>query len=45
MEESEMNRHEANYSIIELEALVVVGVLKKFRPYIAAAGTALIITY
>uniref|UniRef100_A0A914QUT5 RNA-directed DNA polymerase n=1 Tax=Panagrolaimus davidi TaxID=227884 RepID=A0A914QUT5_9BILA len=39
-----MNKHERNYSSIELEALGVVAGLKEFRPYIEGSGTTIIRT-
>uniref|UniRef100_A0AC34GA76 Integrase catalytic domain-containing protein n=1 Tax=Panagrolaimus sp. ES5 TaxID=591445 RepID=A0AC34GA76_9BILA len=39
-----MNKHERNYSSIELEALSVVAALKTFRPYIEGSGTTIIRT-
>uniref|UniRef100_A0A914Z967 RNA-directed DNA polymerase n=1 Tax=Panagrolaimus superbus TaxID=310955 RepID=A0A914Z967_9BILA len=39
-----MNKHERQYSSIELEALAIVAALKEFRPYIEGSGTTIIRT-
>uniref|UniRef100_A0A7E4VRU8 RNA-directed DNA polymerase n=1 Tax=Panagrellus redivivus TaxID=6233 RepID=A0A7E4VRU8_PANRE len=38
------NRHEKNYSSIELEALGVIAALKQFRPYIEGNGNTKVVT-
>ncbi|KAL7078714.1 hypothetical protein ACQ4LE_002708 [Meloidogyne hapla] len=39
-----LNKHEKNYSIVELEALALVSALKQFRVYLEGAGTSTVIT-